>query len=124
MLNFIDYLNNSNILKENCMLVSFDIVSMFPSTDNESGSHNVTNALEARKEQVPTTLCINEALELCTIYYVLFLIINISSRLMELLKVLISLALIVTSSLNNLAKKYWNIVLQLLVGEGFETIFF
>ena len=36
-LNFIDFLNDSNILTENCMLVSFDIVNMFPSTDNESG---------------------------------------------------------------------------------------
>ena len=47
------------------MLVSFDIVNMFPSTDNESGLQAEKNALEAREEQFPTTLCITEALELC-----------------------------------------------------------
>ena len=30
MLKFIDFLNDSNILMKNCMLVSFDIVNMFP----------------------------------------------------------------------------------------------
>ena len=65
MLNFIDFLNDSNILTENCMLVSFDIVNMFPNIDNESGLQAVKNALEAREEQFPPTLCIIEALELC-----------------------------------------------------------
>ena len=41
---------------ENCMLVSFDIVNMFPSIDNESGLQAVRNALEAREEQFPRTL--------------------------------------------------------------------
>ena len=47
------------------MLVSFDIVNMFPSIDNESGLQAVKNALEAREEQFPPTLCIIEVLELC-----------------------------------------------------------
>ena len=47
------------------MLVSFDIVKMFPSMDNESGLQAVKNALEAREEQFPPTLSIIEALELC-----------------------------------------------------------
>ena len=64
MLNFIDFLNDTNILTENCRLVSFDIVNMFPSIDNESGLQAVKNALEAREEQFPPTLCITEALEL------------------------------------------------------------
>ena len=38
---------------------------MFPSIDNESGLQAVKNALEAREEQFPTTLCIIEALEFC-----------------------------------------------------------
>ena len=46
-------------------LVSFDIVNMFPNIDNESGLQAVKNALEAREEQFPPTLCIIEALELC-----------------------------------------------------------
>ena len=37
MLNFIDYLNKSNILTKYCILISFDIVNMFPSIDNQSG---------------------------------------------------------------------------------------
>ena len=32
MLNFIDFLNDSNILMENCMFVSFDIVNMCPAS--------------------------------------------------------------------------------------------
>ena len=38
---------------------------MFPSIDNESGLQAVKNALEAREEQFPPTLCITEALKLC-----------------------------------------------------------
>ena len=50
LLNFTDFLNDSNILTKNCMLVSFDIVNMFPSIDNESGLQAVKNALEVREE--------------------------------------------------------------------------
>ena len=65
ILNFIDFLNDSNILTENCMLVSFDIVNMFSSIDNESGLQAVKDALEAREEQFPPPFGIIEALELC-----------------------------------------------------------
>ena len=65
MLNFFDFLNNSNILTENCTLVSFDIVNLFPSIDNVSGLQAVKNALEAREEQFPHAACIIEAFELC-----------------------------------------------------------
>ena len=65
MLNFIDFLNDSNILTENCMLVNFAIVNMFPSINNESGLQAVKNALEARVGQFPPILCIIEAIELC-----------------------------------------------------------
>ena len=47
------------------MLVSLDIVNMFPSVDNESGLQAVKNALEAREEHFPPILCIIQALELC-----------------------------------------------------------
>ena len=47
---FIYYLNISNILTEDCILVSYDIVNMFPSIDNQSGLQAVKNALEARQE--------------------------------------------------------------------------
>ena len=46
----------SNILTENCMLVSFDIVNMLPSIHNESGLQAVKNDLEAREKQFPPTL--------------------------------------------------------------------
>ena len=65
MLNFMDFLDETNILMENCMLVSLDIANMFPSIDNESDLQAVKNALEAREEQFPPNLCIIEALELC-----------------------------------------------------------
>ena len=51
--NFIDNFNNSDILRENCKLVSFDIVNMFSSTDNESGIQAVKNILEPREEHIP-----------------------------------------------------------------------
>ena len=65
MLNFIDILHESNFLMENCMLVSFDIVNMFPSMYNESGLQAVKNALEAREEQFTREQCIIEAPKLC-----------------------------------------------------------
>ena len=65
MLNFIDSLNDSNILTSNCMLVNFDIVNMFLSIDNESGLQAVKNTLDTRDEQFPPTCCIIKALELC-----------------------------------------------------------
>ena len=49
MLNFIDFINDSNILTENCMLVSFGIVNMFPTIDNKSGPQTVKNVLEVEK---------------------------------------------------------------------------
>ena len=67
ILNFTDFLNDSNILMENCILVSFDIVNMFmfPSIGNGSGLQAVKYALEARDEQFPPTLCVIDALKLC-----------------------------------------------------------
>ena len=65
MSNFTDYLNKSNILTEDCILVSFDMVYMFPNLDNQSVPQTVKNALEARQEQFPPTDCIVEALQFC-----------------------------------------------------------
>ena len=64
MLNFIDYLNKNNILTEDGILVSFDMVNMFPSIDKQSGLQAVKNPLEARQEEFPPTDCIIEALKL------------------------------------------------------------
>ena len=65
MLNFIDYLNKSNTLTEDCILVSFDIVNMFPSKYNQSSLQAVKSNLEARQEQFLPTDCIIAALKLC-----------------------------------------------------------
>ena len=47
------------------MLVSFDIINMFPSIDNISGIQAVKNVLANRSDQFPPTDCIIEALKLC-----------------------------------------------------------
>ena len=47
------------------MLVSFDIVNIFPSIDNESGLQAVKKAVEAKEEQFPPSLCMIEALKFC-----------------------------------------------------------
>ena len=65
MLNFIDYLNKSNISTEDCIIVSFDIVNVFSSINNQPGLEAVKNALEAIQEQFPPTNCIIEALKFC-----------------------------------------------------------
>ena len=45
MLDIIDHLNDSD-LTENSALVSFDVVNMFPSIDNESGIKAVKKVLK------------------------------------------------------------------------------
>ena len=68
MPNFIDFLNDSNILTENCTLVSFDTENVFPSIDNDSGLQAVKKAPESQRRTISTCnnfLCIIEAFELC-----------------------------------------------------------
>ena len=50
---------------EPSVLVSFDVVNMFPSIDNVSGMKAVENVLESRINKTPPTDCILEALKLC-----------------------------------------------------------
>ena len=64
MLNIIDNLNDSD-LPENSILVSFDVVNMFPSIDNESGIKAVKKILNDREWKKPPTECILEASRLC-----------------------------------------------------------
>ena len=65
MLDIIDKLNGEGI-QDNDLLVSFDIINMFPSIDNESGIKIVRNKLcqSAHNFDVPVE-CIIEALEIC-----------------------------------------------------------
>ena len=64
MLDIIDNLNDSN-LRDDSVLVSFDIVNMFPSMDYESGVKAVKEMLNVRENKNPPTECILEALKLC-----------------------------------------------------------
>ena len=64
MLEIIDNINKS-MLSENCVLVSFDVVNMFPNIDNKSGLLNVKEALTDSNFDVDSTQCIVDALEIC-----------------------------------------------------------
>ena len=59
MLSIIDMISDSNILTEDSVLISFDIVDMFPSI------YNVSEILENRETNFPPAECILEALKLC-----------------------------------------------------------
>ena len=61
----IDQVNNSN-LPTKSIFVGFDIVNMFPSTDNKSGLTSVHDIFELRNSKFPPTSCVIEALELCS----------------------------------------------------------
>ena len=50
LLDIIDSLNDKGF-PENTILVSFDVVNMFPSIDNENGIKAVYNILEKREEK-------------------------------------------------------------------------
>ena len=64
MLDIIDDLNNLNLHPES-VLVSFDIINMFPSNDNKMGIDSVIKLLNKRRCESPPTQCVIEALELC-----------------------------------------------------------
>ena len=64
MLEIIDDMNNS-ILSSSAILVSFDVVNMFPSIDNNMGIASVRKYLDERESKDLPTDCVIEALELC-----------------------------------------------------------
>ena len=47
------------------LLVSWDVVAMFPNIDNNLGTSAVRMALDSRSEKFPSTDCIIEAVEIC-----------------------------------------------------------
>ena len=65
LLNRIELINNSGPFPEGTLLVSWDVVSMFPNIDNNLGLTAVKNALNARERLMPSTKCILEAVEIC-----------------------------------------------------------
>ena len=64
LLDIVDKINSDG-LPEGALLVSFDIVNMFPSIDNQTGIRIVREALDKRPVKVPSTECIIEGLEIC-----------------------------------------------------------
>ena len=64
LLDLIDDINESS-LPDNLILVSFDIISMFPNRDNEKGMEAVRLLLVSRCSKNPLTECIMEGLEIC-----------------------------------------------------------
>ena len=64
MFDIIDNLNDPN-LPDNSVLVSFDVVNMFPSIDYESSIKAVKEMLDVRENKNPPTVYILEALRLC-----------------------------------------------------------
>ena len=64
MLEIIDDINKS-VLSENCVLVSFDVVNMFPNIDTKSGLLSVKEALSDSNFDVDSTQCIVDASEIC-----------------------------------------------------------
>ena len=56
---------NPKGIPDNAILVTFDIVNMFPSIDNNRGVAAVKSALDSRTSLSPSIECIIEALEIC-----------------------------------------------------------
>ena len=64
MLEIIDDINNSN-LSSSAILVSFDVVNMFPSIGYNMGIAFVRKYLDERECKALPTNCVIEALKLC-----------------------------------------------------------
>ena len=65
LLNRIQKLNEQGPFPEGTLLVSWDVVSMFPNIDNELGLGAVSRALDTREQLLPSTDCVLEAVEIC-----------------------------------------------------------
>ena len=65
LLNRIEDLNWKGPFPEGTLLVSWDVKSMFPNTDNRLGLSAVKKAPNAGENQLPSTNCILEAVEIC-----------------------------------------------------------
>ena len=64
LLHVIDELN-SEMIPDNTILASFDIVNIYPNIDNDRSTAAVKNALETRTYKTPSTNCMIEGLEIC-----------------------------------------------------------
>ena len=64
MLDVIDDVSKS-MLSENCVLVSFDVVNIFPDIDNKFSLLSVKEALTDSNFDINSTQCVVDALEIC-----------------------------------------------------------
>ena len=64
MLDIIDNLNSLDLPLDS-ILVSFDVINMFPNFDNNLGLSSVKKYLDLCSKNIPPTNCLLEALELC-----------------------------------------------------------
>ena len=64
LLEIIDNINSSG-LPENTILVSFDVVNMFPNIDNERGINTLKTVFDQHTSRKPSTDCLIEALRIC-----------------------------------------------------------
>ena len=64
-INKIEAFNPQGPLPAGSLLVSWDVVSMFPNIDNNLGITAVRKALDSRQNKFPSTDCIVEAVEIC-----------------------------------------------------------
>ena len=58
-------MNDTGPFPDGTLLVSWDVVAMFPNIDNDLGLLAVTQALNSRPNQFPPTECIVEAVKIC-----------------------------------------------------------
>ena len=65
LLNKIEHLNASGPFPTGTLLVSWDMVSMFPNIDNKLGLFAFRKALNAKENIFPSTTCILEAIKIC-----------------------------------------------------------
>ena len=64
LLDIVDELNEQGI-PPGTLLISLDIVNMFPSIDNKRGLQTLTGILNERRVKKPSTSCLIEGMELC-----------------------------------------------------------
>lgn len=65
LLNKLEDLNKSGPFPAGTLLVSWDVVSMFPNIENKLGLTVVRKALNARENKFPSMTCILEAVKIC-----------------------------------------------------------
>ena len=61
----IEDLNKTGPFPEGSLLVSWDVVAMFPNIDNNLEINAITDTLNSRATNFPSTECIVEAVEMC-----------------------------------------------------------